>query len=408
MRDPGAMNSDHPMLPRSRAAGDLMRPAADDALRILLDRRLLVFVAAFEIAIFCVYLLIGATHGSYRNTVCNWDCNWYGEIATRGYDAHPDGRGYANWAFFPLFPLLSRGLMHLSGESFVTCASALNFAAFFAVVVAGAAFCRQRFGSRDPFFVALVFLCFPIGIYFRLPYSESLYGLLVLTTLLLAARGRLLASGLFAGLACFCRPTGILLVGSIGLVALIRLVMALLRGQQTLRTAMPQVARLAAFGIIGVAGLLCYALYLDRLVGDPLAFSHAMGAWDRHYASPLARIGYALSLHDMSAAHFLSSDYRPQTYLALFALLSLPLILWAFALGAPVEGVFLLGTLILSSATGLESEPRYMFCNPVSIALIVVALEKLPLPVRWSVPALFGAAQVVLVFAWFNLSAFMT
>src|ERR1700743_3681034 len=48
----------------------------------------------------------------FAAAMCVWDCSWYADIVLHGYQAHPEnlnfgGRsGIANWAFFPLYPLL--------------------------------------------------------------------------------------------------------------------------------------------------------------------------------------------------------------------------------------------------------------------------------------------------------------
>ena len=49
---------------------------------------------------------------------CQFDCSWFLSIADIGYDTFPHGltTGHAaNWAFFPLFPLLGHWLGALLG-----------------------------------------------------------------------------------------------------------------------------------------------------------------------------------------------------------------------------------------------------------------------------------------------------
>jgi hypothetical protein len=65
------------------------------------------------------YWVLGQPLG--LRSFCRWDCFWYGSIVLYGYDAvpsrNPAGDG-ANWAFYPLFPLLA-GLWHrLAGFGF--------------------------------------------------------------------------------------------------------------------------------------------------------------------------------------------------------------------------------------------------------------------------------------------------
>ncbi|WP_199422357.1 hypothetical protein [Actinotalea solisilvae] len=59
-----------------------------------------------------------------------WDASWYRTIAEEGYPAElplgPDGRVQQNaWAFFPLFPVLARGIMALTGAPWATVAPLL-------------------------------------------------------------------------------------------------------------------------------------------------------------------------------------------------------------------------------------------------------------------------------------------
>jgi hypothetical protein len=64
----------------------------------------------------------GAAPGYVDYTGLMWDATWYRTIAEQGYPATlpvgADGLVQQNaWAFFPLFPMLVRGLMTLTGGS---------------------------------------------------------------------------------------------------------------------------------------------------------------------------------------------------------------------------------------------------------------------------------------------------
>src|SRR5438132_1535168 len=53
---------------------------------------------------------------------CRWDCGWYVQTAQAGYMLAPlaDGSNQANWAFWPLFPLLIRGVTFLTANYVVS------------------------------------------------------------------------------------------------------------------------------------------------------------------------------------------------------------------------------------------------------------------------------------------------
>src|SRR5688572_15337169 len=49
-------------------------------------------------------------HQAKYTALCEFDCDWYRSILERGYDVETQGQAVghaANWAFFPIFPLLS-------------------------------------------------------------------------------------------------------------------------------------------------------------------------------------------------------------------------------------------------------------------------------------------------------------
>ncbi len=76
---------------------------------------------------------VGDLHPDYADMVVIWDGQWYRQIAERGY---PDGLplndlgqvDYNSWAFFPLFPALTRAVMAL-GLPYSAAASVVNLAA---------------------------------------------------------------------------------------------------------------------------------------------------------------------------------------------------------------------------------------------------------------------------------------
>jgi hypothetical protein len=74
----------------------------------------LIAVAAF-LANQLLHALIVYYHGGAPYLFCQYDCNWYAGIVENGYMAAPISQpvpgheqgDVANWAFFPLFPVLS-------------------------------------------------------------------------------------------------------------------------------------------------------------------------------------------------------------------------------------------------------------------------------------------------------------
>ncbi len=86
-----------------------------------------------------LYVAAAQHFGGAEHALCEWDCEWYRHTIQDGYDPEPRLRpdhDFANWAFFPLFPLLARALKLATGLSAFwagTAVSMLCFVGFAAV-----------------------------------------------------------------------------------------------------------------------------------------------------------------------------------------------------------------------------------------------------------------------------------
>ncbi|MFC8193234.1 hypothetical protein ACFUMH_16385 [Cellulomonas sp. NPDC057328] len=130
-----------------------------------------------------------------------YDGSWYKQVAEEGYPATlprgEDGLVQQNaWAFFPLFPLLVRGLMEVTGGTWVVLAPtvALLLGAGAALVVHRAVVhgAPRAVAARPGLPLATVALvcAFPTAAVLQVAYTESLALLLVASALLLLVRRR--------------------------------------------------------------------------------------------------------------------------------------------------------------------------------------------------------------------------
>jgi hypothetical protein len=136
-----------------------------------------------------------------------WDATWYLSIAQSGYRA-----GDGSVAFFPLYPLLTSGLGRLLGGRFLWAGlilSNLAAAAFFVLFFRLASDIRGPEAGRP---ALEVLVTFPTAFFLVMPYTESLFLLLTVTTFWLWQRGKWLAAGLVGALAAFTRAHGLLLL----------------------------------------------------------------------------------------------------------------------------------------------------------------------------------------------------
>jgi len=197
--------------------------------------------------------------GELEERLRQWDAAHYLQIVNEGYSGD-------NFAFFPLFPAVTKavaGLLHLAP---LPVALVLCNGAFLVALVVIERLSRRCLGEGAAQAVVLLTCFNPMSIFFAIPYTEAFYLLVTAQTLLLLVRPPLLMPGVavLGALSSATRPTGVVILPSI--------LIAFARGR---RPAAGLVACLGALGGLGAVALLNW-----RLSGDPLAFLHAQQAWE--------------------------------------------------------------------------------------------------------------------------------
>jgi Gpi18-like mannosyltransferase len=140
-----------------------------------------------------------------------WDGYFYREIVTAGYSYAPSRASSA--AFFPLYPLLARALVRLTGAPAEVALLVVSHACLVGAFVVLAAYVRRRWPNGPPELGPAVLVAFglwPWGYFFRMAYSESLFALLCLVVLYgIHRRWGVLPLGFVVGLATAARPVGV-------------------------------------------------------------------------------------------------------------------------------------------------------------------------------------------------------
>ncbi|MGH9599069.1 MAG: hypothetical protein ACRD27_04355, partial [Terracidiphilus sp.] len=145
----------------------------------------------------------------------NWmDGKWYKQIATAGYDYDPDAR--SNVAFFPVYPLLARGLIAATGIRAEVALLIVSNVSLLAALAMLMLYVRARWPDAPSDLAECIVLAaalFPTGCFFRLAYSESTCLLLtVLAMYAMLRRWPLWSIALSVGLATAARPVGVALL----------------------------------------------------------------------------------------------------------------------------------------------------------------------------------------------------
>lgn len=261
---------------------------------------------------FVVIVTAFALHPSL-STLGGWDGHWYRMVARSGYLLVP-GR-QSDPAFFPLYPILLRGL-HALGVGWGLAGPLLSDLALLAGLALFYLLTREFFGSVLARRATTYLAVFPLGYVFSMTYPESVVLALVAAAPLAALRRHWWIAGLCAGAATLARPEALFLA----------LPLAGIAWQQ--RPTLGPAARGLALAAVAAPGaaLLSYVLYLGTVLHDPLAWNRAEHAWGRSFrlTGPFRAFVQLVSGHDSWAARD-----------AVFFFLYLGLLYAAWRLGTP-------------------------------------------------------------------------
>jgi hypothetical protein len=204
--------------------------------------------------------------------LARWDSVWYLRVADQGYsDGGPEA------AFFPLYPLLARGLGEVGGGSrgaVLVAAYLVSLTALLGALVLFYRLVSLELGRRLAGPALLLLAVFPGALYFGAPYSESLFLLASVGAFYAARTGRWPWAGACLAAAAVTRSAGVLLVVPVAVLYV-----------QHVRAG----GRLGdgLWLLLGPAGLGAFALYLGFDQGDPFAFTAVQDFWHRDFAGPL-------------------------------------------------------------------------------------------------------------------------
>ncbi len=313
-----------------------------------------------------IYAALAAPYGGLAEAMCQFDCGWYERIALAGYGADADWPPHGSlphWAFFPLYPFLLRGAVAVTALPARLAGILLSSLCLAVFMAAGAAYLQRTRGAQAaPARFVVLAAVVPFGLFFSALYTEALFAALLTLALLGSAYARPGAGAVAAALAGATRPTGILLAP----VFAIRGVLALPR--EGIRALLP--AAIAPLGLVAFMAAQWIA------VGDPLAFSHVQALWNRAWRGPPAYLWEGLAAWDWARLGGLMAQ-PSRSFLAAWALLGLGTALWLAARRRWAEAWLLAAAVLLPSASGLDSLPRYVACHPVFLFAVHDLLARL-------------------------------
>jgi len=201
-------------------------------------------------------------------SLASWDGRWYERIVVEGYSYHP--MEPSTIAFFPGFPALAWAVSRGTGLGAIASLLVISHVSFVLLLLSIPAYLRdERHSSNWSDHVRLALLVWPMAVFFRFAYTESLF--VLMTVLVLLGNRRtwpLPGVALLAGAA-----TG---VRSVGIVPAALVVFRCLREPGPLGT---RLVRAAVYGMLSVWGLLAFMAFQQATFGDMFAFCRIQGRW---------------------------------------------------------------------------------------------------------------------------------
>lgn len=245
--------------------------------------------------------LIGAAHDGtgLRSRLLIWDGGWFLRVAVNGYphgySYGPEGQLEGNGlAFFPLYPMLIRGVSALGFDP-GTAAIAVAWVASIGAAIALHLLGTTLYGRRAGWALVAICCAAPVSVVLSMAYSESLFLALVAGMLVAAHRRVWWAAGLLGLGAALTRPTG--LAAAVALAVAAALAVRENTGKRNGGTWQPTIA-----AAVALAGAPAYLGWVAWRVGDPDAWFRIQTAgWGTSFdygASTATFLGRTLSTGD--------------------------------------------------------------------------------------------------------------
>jgi hypothetical protein len=214
------------------------------------------------------------------NDYIKFDSPFYLRIAERGYDQYRMDEEHppADWPFFPLYPLLMRGIHTVFNLNLPLIGFLLSNIFFFSALYVIFLITEEVTGEKKIAEKTIMYLLlFPTSIYFSLVYTESLFLFLSSLVFLFLFRKKYHWSFLCAALCAITRVPGIVLIGIVFFVLL----------KESNFRPIKISFRYWASAFFSLLPFLSFLFFMYRLTGDFLAPFHENALnWQRTLSYP--------------------------------------------------------------------------------------------------------------------------
>lgn len=221
----------------------------------------------------------GPAQPDYLSFINIWDSEWYARIFQDGYPSsiprNENGTAQTNaWAFYPLFPLLVKGLDALTGLGWVILSPAVALIAGLGAALVIYKLFRHVAASGTALWGVAFFATFPISAILQIPYAESLSTSLIAASLYFLVKRQYWLAIPMVILMCLSRPAGVPFAAVVG-------VHLLLRWWHARQDPFPPKEILSGAVLLLVSGFMAFAWMLTAwaVTGERTAYTDTETAW---------------------------------------------------------------------------------------------------------------------------------
>ncbi|MFQ3632570.1 hypothetical protein [Roseiflexus sp.] len=221
-----------------------------------------------------------------------WDSRLYVSIVTLGYQHPPEE--YANMAFFPLYPLLIRMVLPVTGGDAAGAGLIVTHSSLFAAALIAADAIRRDFGAQIAYRSIATLLCFPASFFLGAVYAESVALALLALALWGLRRQRWMLAGVAGLFLSLTRLPGVLIAPVV--------MLALLEHTGWRR---PALTRAYLAPLLPVAGLALFMAYQWWRFGSPLIFMQTQrDIWNQQVSPPWVQLSMMIETIVARADHW--------------------------------------------------------------------------------------------------------
>ncbi|WP_338333006.1 hypothetical protein [Acetobacter sp. LMG 32666] len=361
-------------------------------------RLMLVILAMSGVQLF-FNAVLAIPWGGLVEASCRWDCTWYVGIAQNGYmplstETVYNAGAQKNWAFFPLYPIISSLVSWGLGIKVITSGLLVNILLWPVIVLLCCKDMELRGIEVNNLLFCLFFIVYPLNIWYYSQYSEAVYGVLLMGMLVSLRLYKLYLACILGFFLSISRPTGFLMVICLAAWWFFTARQPEDRSMQE-RTMLDRLREAALLVSVAGAGLSAFVLYFYDLIGDGFAFAHVEKAWGRHFLFFPQHILIALE----------SADRK---IFGVYAIYVMVLLFLMWRKKWMVNALLLSTTAFVGASTGVVAIERHILANPLAIEFLAYLTVKLPYRETRNILVGLGAGHVCFVLIWYMNTFFLT